>query len=102
MSRRRNTSRSSLDDFQQIFSGIGFRRKLDHQLSAADGYVFLIERVESLLAFFTDSDQISLTTESDSQQQMFMIFWRVSSEMAFAKRTGLNFILMTFYLILYR
>lgn len=53
-------SRSGLDGFQQIFGCNGFRCKFDHELAAAKCDAFLVEAVESLLAFLADCDQISL------------------------------------------
>jgi hypothetical protein len=43
--------------FYQFLSSTGFRREFDHQLSTTDHDIFLIERVERLLAFLADVDQ---------------------------------------------
>ena len=60
-----DASRSGLDGFQQVFSCNRFRRKFDHELSAAISNVFLVEGVESLLAFFADGYKISLTQNGE-------------------------------------
>ena len=52
-----DASRSGLDGFQQVFSCNRLWRKFDHELAAAICNAFLIESVESLLAFFADSDE---------------------------------------------
>ena len=47
----------SVKGLDQFFGCLCFRCELDHQLSAADSDVFLIERIKSLLAFLADGDQ---------------------------------------------
>ena len=55
-----DASQSGLDGFQQVFSCNRLRCKFDHELAAAICNTFLIEGVESLLAFFADGNKISL------------------------------------------
>ena len=55
-----DASRSGLDGFQQVFGCNRLRRKFDHELAAAIGNAFLVEGVESLLAFFANGDQICI------------------------------------------
>ena len=45
-----------VNNVDQLFCRRGLRCKLNHQLSAADHNIFLIECVECLLAFFANAD----------------------------------------------
>ena len=47
-------------DFDELLGGLGFGRKLDHQVSATGYDAILIQRIESLLAFLAHIDQSRL------------------------------------------
>ncbi len=49
--------------FQCLLDDLGclcFRRELDHQLPTAHSHAFLVQRIESLLAFLSDHDETRL------------------------------------------
>lgn len=56
-------SRLCLDGFQQFLSGNRFGRKLDHDLTTADGNMLLVEGVEGLFAFFADMYQTGISQD---------------------------------------
>lgn len=60
-----DASRLSLEGVEKFFGGDAFGRELDHQLPAADGDVFLIERIESLLAILAHGDEVCLAQDGE-------------------------------------
>ncbi len=58
-------SRLCLEGFQQVFGCDRFRRELDHDLTATDCDVFLIKRIERLLAFFASIHQIGIAQDGE-------------------------------------
>ncbi len=56
---------SACDGFDELLGCLCLRRKLDHELAATKSDPFLVETVESLLAFFADSYQIRLTQNGE-------------------------------------
>ncbi len=53
-----------IDDVYKLFCRNTFRCELDHELSAADSNVFLVECIEGLLTFLADVDQTSIAEDS--------------------------------------
>ena len=52
-------------DFDELLGGLGFRRELDHQVSAAGYDTILVQRIKSLLAFLAHIDQSRLAQNGE-------------------------------------
>jgi len=57
--------RLRIDDFNNRFCCLLFRRKLQHDLSTANSDMFLVEGIKGLLAFFADVDEICVAQNSE-------------------------------------
>jgi len=55
----------ALDDLFQIYGGFRFGREFKHDLSATNGKVILVERVESLFAFLANVDEARVAQDGE-------------------------------------